>query len=136
MSANVEADWVTGAGLRAAIVIHPSGHRCGYVGVPEGNQYHGKDYNDVDADVHGGLTFAGGSEDYPVANKGLWWLGYDCAHLYDARDPELMSGEYKELYDKGMLRAFDFDEGSVIRTLEYCVSQCESLAKQLLEETA
>jgi len=134
MSANVEANWVTGAGLRAAVVIHPSGHRCGYVGVPDGNPNHGKDYDDIDAEVHGGLTFAGGSKDYPVENDGLWWLGYDCAHLYDARDPALMSGEYKELYDKGMLR--EFDEGSIIRSLEYCINECESLAKQLLEVTA
>jgi len=134
MSANVEANWVTEAGLQAAVVIHPAGHRCGYVGLPEGNPNHGKDYNDIDAEVHGGLTFAGGSKDYPVESQGLWWLGYDCAHLYDARDPELMSGEYKKLYDKGMLR--EFDEGSTIRSLDYCMSQCESLAKQLSQVPA
>ena len=133
MSANVEANWVTGAGLRAVVVIHSAGHRCGYVGVPKGNPNHGKDYSDINADVHGGLTFACGSEDFPIESDGLWWLGYDCAHLYDARDPELMSGEYKAMYDRGLLR--EFDEGSVIRTLEYCVSECESLATQLSKET-
>ena len=135
MKTNVEADWVTGAGLRAVVVIHPAGHRCGYVGVPQGNPSHGKGYDDIDADVHGGLTYANGGKTYPVENDGLWWFGYDCAHLGDTRDPELMSGEYKKMYDKGMLRDMSF-EGDTVKTLEYCVNECESLAKQLSEVTA
>ena len=30
----IEKDWVTNVGLRAVVIIHPAGHRCGYVGVP------------------------------------------------------------------------------------------------------
>jgi hypothetical protein len=132
MKTNIEADWVTGAGYRAVVVIHPAGHRCGYVAVPEGHKCHGKDYDDVRADVHGGLTYAGGNGEYPVEASGLWWLGYDCAHLGDARDSELMQGEYKEVYDKGLFREMHF-EGDTVKTMEYCVNECESLAKQLSE---
>lgn len=30
----------------------------GYVLIPEDSPLHGKDYNDIDVDVHGGLTFS------------------------------------------------------------------------------
>jgi hypothetical protein len=41
--------------LRAA---NYSGHLNGYVGLPAGHPWHGKDYGDIEAEVHGGLTFA------------------------------------------------------------------------------
>jgi hypothetical protein len=133
MSYQIEKDWVTSAGLRAVVTIGDMGYRCGYVGVPESSPSYGHDYKDVDVEVHGGLTYADGGKDYPV-DSDLWWFGYDCAHLYDARDPVLMSGQYKKLYDKGLFRGFD--EGEIIRSLEYCIGECESLAKQLSEVTA
>lgn len=133
MKPNIEADWVTSSGLRAVVVIHPAGHRCGYVAVPTGHKHHSDDYDNVNVDVHGGLTYAGGDKhQYPVEADGSWWFGYDCAHLGDARDPELMQGEFKEVYDKGLMRDMHF-EGDVVRSLEYCVNQCESLARQLSE---
>lgn len=49
---------------------------CGYVKVPEGHPAHGKYYDDVDVDVHGGLTFSQLSE-------GGTWLGFDCGHAGD-----------------------------------------------------
>ena len=134
MSYVVEKDWVTEAGLRAVVIIHPAGHRCGYVGVPANNPHHSKGYDDVPAEVHGGLTYASGESDYPAPSDGLWWLGYDCAHLGDGNDPELMQSEYKKLHDKGMLGNRFTDD--TVRSLEYCVSECESLAKQLVEVTA
>ena len=116
-----EKEWTTEAGLKAQVCATPMGHRCGYVGVPEGHPLYGKHYDDVDVDVHGGLTFSNDED-------GLWLFGYDCAHFDDAKDPELMSDEYKKVF-----RDFPrFIEGT-IRTLEFCVAECESLAKQLEE---
>ena len=135
MSFIIEKDWTTEADFRAVVVISPAGHRCGYVGVPASHTHHGKGYDDVPADVHGGLTYAGSERDYPAPSDGLWWLGYDCAHLGDAQDPELMSGKYKKMYDKGLHREISF-EGDTVKTLEYCINECESLAKQLVEVTA
>ena len=45
-------------GLPCLIVRNNGGALCGYVGVPKGHPDHGKDYDAVDVDVHGGLTFA------------------------------------------------------------------------------
>lgn len=61
-------------------------HRCGYVRVPSGHAWHGKQYDDINANVHGGLTFA---EIEPCTHKdGIgYWIGFDCAHLGDSCFP-------------------------------------------------
>lgn len=127
----VERDWTTEAGLRAVVLVQPWGSRCGYVGVEATHKLHGKDYDSVDVEVHGGLTYARGYSDYPADNKGMWWFGYDCAHVGDGRDRNLMDEEYKSIYTPRTLAYFD--EGGVVRSLEYCVGECERLAKQLEE---
>ena len=85
-------------GLDCLIVRGPSGALCGYVGVPENHSCFEKDYDavydELEIDVHGGLTFAdrcrpqedpskGICHSGEVANKVVWWLGFDCAHLGD-----------------------------------------------------
>jgi hypothetical protein len=62
-------------GLECAVVRGPIS-LCGYVKVPPGHPAHGKWYDDVDVDVHGGLTFCQLSED------GMWF-GFDCGHHDD-----------------------------------------------------
>jgi hypothetical protein len=118
----IEKEWTTKAGLKAEVIAHDMGHRCGYVSVPTDHPWHNKGYNDVDLDVHGGLTYAG-------MRDGNWWFGYDCAHHGDARDPELMSDEYKAM----LITLLNFD-GDTIKTLDFCVNECESMAWQLKEK--
>lgn len=64
---------------------------CGYVAVPPGHPWHGKDYHDLEPhpEVHGGLTYADLCQG-PVCHvqkagepDNVWWLGFDCAHLGD-----------------------------------------------------
>ena len=68
----VVRDWVA-HGLRC-VIAHGGVSLCGYVLVPDGHPDERKGYDDVDVDVHGGLTFrckaAGGGS----------WFGFDCAH--------------------------------------------------------
>lgn len=60
-----KVQWLDEAsGLPCLIVRGPLGAWCGYVGVPEGHPKHGQEYDDVGADVHGGLTFARGCADH------------------------------------------------------------------------
>lgn len=66
-----------------------SGAWCGYVGVPPGHPWHGLGYDYVDADAHGGLTYADACRG-PVCHvpapgepDDVWWLGFDCAHAGD-----------------------------------------------------
>ena len=46
--------------LPASIHEHEhSKHLCGYLGVPKDHPWYGKDYDEVDVEVHGGLTYYG-----------------------------------------------------------------------------
>lgn len=58
----VGIDWAT---VRAPLY----GAVNGYVRIPEGHPWHGLGYDDIDVEVHGGLTYA---------NDG--WVGFDTLH--------------------------------------------------------
>lgn len=53
--------------------------------VPEGHPaYQVGDYEDVPAEVHGGLTFSGeGLHDEIDTEDKVMWFGFDCAHAGD-----------------------------------------------------
>jgi hypothetical protein len=162
MSYDIEKDWITEAGLRAAIIICKSGerktHRCGYVAVTKEHPlfkvgYHeqapcltkeqanavtvgkkspiialtatcGADSEDairrspdIIFDVHGGLTYSGGTEEYPISAADLWWFGFDCRHAGDGEiEPD---------------SAYPSWHKAVVRELPYVEAECESLARQL-----
>lgn len=106
----------TEAGYRWEVSSNKMGFRCGYVRVPAGHPWHGKDYDAVEPypDVHGGLTFA-----RPDTSDLSWWLGFDCAHAGDAPDPALPGYEHIGLTWAG-----------IIRDTLYVVGQCLELAFQ------
>jgi hypothetical protein len=53
------------------------GALCGYVRVPENHPDADKYYDDVQVEVHGGLTFG------CKTKEGGVWFGFDCAHGWD-----------------------------------------------------
>lgn len=100
----------TAWGLDCLIVRNHYGALCGYVGVPPGHPWHGRDYADtvrdavidpwdgsIDAlvNVHGGLTYASDCQEDAAEAKGIchvpppgrpggvWWFGFDCNHAFD-----------------------------------------------------
>jgi hypothetical protein len=103
----------------------PSGHWCGYVGVAKDHPSYGKGYDDVDVEVHGGLTYAEACDEVQDgvchlpegADDVRWWFGFDCAHLGDEspRRDGIRFHEYHEVY----------------RTLDYVKGECSHLALQL-----
>lgn len=126
------------AGHEWMIVHNQSGYRCGYVKVEAGHPWHGMDYNDVDASVHGGLTFA--AADVPCEKGGKdtgFWFGFDCAHSGDAKDPSIMSQEYRDHHFE-FERSFrelhpEFDDlipKDTVKTTEYVQAECRSLCEQ------
>lgn len=128
----VEKDFMIGE-YRCVILGLSLGHRCGYVGLPKGHKYEGEDYDNIDVSVHGGLTYAGDGEKYPVEDERSW-IGFDCAHCGDAKDFELV----KELNDEGTYNFLfgleqRFDTGGVVRTVEYVENELVELVKQLEE---
>jgi hypothetical protein len=102
--------------LACLIVRGHLGALCGYVGLPPGHPWHGKDYgaDDMSPDVHGGLTFAAPCDEdgrichvpQPGEPADVWWLGFDCGHGGDyfmmasgrimaEKRPDLFSGTYE-----------------------------------------
>ena len=68
----------------------PHGWGNGYVIIPKGHPYHGKHYDDIPVDVHGGLTFAEPANalsdwaDITEEDKEGWVVGFDTAHYGDS----------------------------------------------------
>lgn len=82
---------------------------------------------DVVIDVHGSLTYSGGSDGYPVpTDADVWWFGFDCAHAGDGTDFSLMEEKPKEFYRSWMRHST-----GPIRTKEYVESHCRLLSRQL-----
>ncbi len=123
-----KAQWKDEAtGYPCLIVRNTWGALCGYVGVPPTHPLHGKGYEAPDAQVHGGLTFAGpcypeGDETVTICHLAKpgepepWWFGFDCAHAFDLA-PGMRYGSRDGTY----------------RDIDYVVAEVISLAKQLAE---
>ena len=70
-------------------------HLCGYVGLPKSHPWFGLGYDEIDVEIHGGLTWSqheetpGGKDRcYPHETGDTWWVGFDCAHFYDESNPK------------------------------------------------
>ncbi len=86
-------------GLPCLIKRNVEGILCGYVGVGRGHPAYGRQWGDVEVEVHGGLTYSNhcqeGPEDIAICHipapgepDDVWWLGYDCGHSFDYRPNE------------------------------------------------
>lgn len=109
-------------GFEWEIVRNTIGFRCGYIRILPGHPWFGKHYDEIDAHVHGGLTFASEGKACPTHGpEAEWWIGFDCAHYMDAPDPALIEpGE-------PTIRSFN---GGVVRSQEYVEKECRNLCKQ------
>jgi len=106
-------------GMPVLVRRNHMGHWCGYVGVPLDHPWakEGRDYPPVD--VHGGCTFA--SRQHPFTREeGAFWIGFDCAHSFDAPPPWATKID-------GMETGFG---GAVYRTLRYVEREIMGLVDQ------
>lgn len=139
-------------------MIHrgPSGALCGYVGVGPDHPWHGKKYNEVDVDVHGGLTYANPCEESddeadgichvpaPGRSDDVWWLGFDCAHGFDFM-PRMRRDEMRlaDLFEKEgkreeaalfrsspMTKSYGLIPAPTYKTIAYVKAEVGSLAQQ------
>lgn len=92
---------------------------CGYVGVKEGHPWFEKPYQDVEAHVHGGLTYSDHCQGH-ICHKteneddNVWWLGFDCGHWNDFI-PKVHGSETRVC---------------TYKTVEYVRREIEDLARQ------
>jgi hypothetical protein len=121
-------------GLPCLLKRNHFGNLCGYVGVSEGHPWFGKGYSGIDADVHGGLTFADfcqeGDEARTICHvpgpgepDRVWWLGFDCGHAWD-----LMPGMDAHLKRSSGVSYGDL--GETYKTAAYVKAECARLAGQ------
>lgn len=117
------------AGLNCLLVRHSSLlHWCCYVGVPPGHPAHGKDYDDVHVDVHGGLTYSEMCNGFichkPKDGKpdNLYWLGADFAHLGD-------------ISPGASLRYLSQTGNDTYKDINYVREVCKRLAEQVSKMT-
>lgn len=89
------------AGFPVLAVRNDLGAWCGYVGMPPGHPWHGRDRDSLYVEehangrellyAHGGLTFHGPCQEggvichvpRPGEPAEVWWFGFDCAHIGD-----------------------------------------------------
>lgn len=93
-----------------------TGALCGYLHIPEGHPWYGLGYDDIDADVHGGLTYARKDSLRP----GVWVIGFDCNH----------AGDYTPYDTK---HGFKLYEGESYKDLLYVHMELADLAEQAKE---
>jgi len=110
-----------------------AGHLCGYVAVTKDHPWFGKVYDEVEVDVHGGLTYSRACEGkicHIVANgedDNVWWFGFDCAH-YDDFSPGNIA-----LYEKTGIDLL-LGEGIFTRSykdIKFVENEIKRLARQL-----
>ena len=126
-------------GYNCAVVAHHHGHRCGYVCLPKTSRFYNVDYSKIDVDVHGGLTYGSESYSHPIATKEhVYWIGFDCAHLYDSPDEEILRkfGElndepeyYREVLRSGSYHRYD----SSVKSQYYVECEIKSMVDQIIE---
>ena len=142
-----KVQWIDAdTGLDCIVKRNHQGVWCGYVGVPQGHDWYGKPFGQIDADVHGGgLTFSGlcspgepidGICHIPFANAGdekPWWIGFDCGHMFDTNP----SFEWFRMKNPDLLRMPEPDHivpdymQSKYRTVNYARRECAGLADQV-----
>jgi hypothetical protein len=124
------------AGFTYQIVSNGMGFRCGYVRVYPGHPWFGKHYDDIDANVHGGLTFSDAGMKCETHDEDAeWWVGFDCGHSGDAPDPELIVGKGRRSLNpiESFFLSLDCGGtgvGSHVWTQEEVIGECKSLAEQ------
>jgi hypothetical protein len=116
-----KAQWIDKAtNLDCLAVRGRSGAWCGYVGVPPGHPYHGLDVMDLwDKELaHGGLNYTAAcdedSKPFGVCHiprrgrpKDVWWLGFDCGHLFEIKPLMMMLEEHEAMLHAGTYVTFD-----------------------------
>ena len=117
------------------VIFQTIGHRCGYVGLPKDNKYYGVNYNEIDIDCHGGLTYSS-SNLYEQNDTDIWWIGFDCAHCDDAKDYDSLRKYYTDERSKTMIDRWEaldrkYPDGSKVRDLDYVVNECKNIVEQI-----
>jgi len=123
--------------------VRTHGALCGYVAVPPGHLWHGQDMDDIQARVHGGLTYADSCSGNvchvpaPGEPDDVHWVGFDNAHGGDFCPGDKLNHCKSVAFPS----PFSYDDGSfsdrgTYRDINYVKEQVESLAQQAKDAPA
>ena len=76
----VENNWTKSS----EFFVFKHGWGNGYVGVPKDHPWYGKHYDEIEAYVHGGLTFSENGLFGEQSN--IWFVGFDTSHCSDTKE--------------------------------------------------
>ena len=101
-------------------ILNLGTHPTAYVKIPENHKYYQKDYDDIDIQAHGGLTY---SRDHLWISESQrlegWFIGWDYAHCYD----------YTGYYTKRDSGLYELKRWSTEEIREEVYKVCEQLLR-------
>lgn len=128
-------------GYPCVVIFQTMFHRCGYVGIPKGHKYYGKEYDEInDIECHGGLTYSR-NDLFGQDDEDTWWIGFDCSHYRDGEDYETAKKYWKDnpyvlekiSIHKHLDEGFGREEYEA-RTLGYVEDECQHIVDQIIEK--
>lgn len=116
-------------GFKCLVLRHSTlKHLRGYVALPKEHPYYGCHYDNLNVDVHGGLTFGkkGDGKDW---EPNYWWIGFDCAHAgdYTPGIEEMLTTAGFKKGPKGIKGVFR----ETYKSIDYVKKEVRKLARQL-----
>ena len=117
-------------GFKWVVSHNGRGYRQGYVRIPRGHPWYFLCHGDIEADVHGSLTWS------YLSLVGHWWIGFDAQHGFDLADPDLPVPAFCHDMNEGLNRIWGSrltGRMAAIRTQEYMEDECRSLCVQAAE---
>lgn len=127
-------------GYPCVVKFMPHGHRCGYVGISKFNPLYrnSPEYFRNKINCHGGVTYC---EDHlpDGKDKDYLWVGFDCAHVCDGADYDLVIERYADdpvfayaVHDAKILKDQHQEINfGPIRDMQYVSQECERIVDQL-----
>lgn len=103
------------------VIMSYGTHPCCYIQIPKEHRYYKKNYDDIDINCHGGLTFSESDLYFNLTES--WWIGWDYAHCND----------YIGCYGLDCLTGFDHSNNKKWTTQEL-LNDVKDVIKQLKEE--
>ena len=121
-------------GFRCVVIGTSMGHRCGYMGIPKGHKLYKVPYDKLDMDVHGGWTYSKGSLPVPQDAVDRWWLGFDCDHVGDKVDMQLLRDIHTEQRAQEIYGARSFWDDGTVKTTSFVEAELTNAVDVMVEE--
>jgi len=107
-------------GFKYSIVSYGT-HPCCYVFIPENHKYYGVNYDDIDIECHGGLTYSNYDLCFNPVKNDEWVIGWDYAHW----------GDYMGYYE--IIKSVNHEQDKKW-TIQELYDDVKSVIEQLQEE--